>query len=388
MISTPTSKFCRLSLRPNAAASKAFDQILAAHTRLLDWLDASVPAGHAADLVALHRSFYEAARTVSGLPARSVTLAFKDWVRRRRGETIEGLPLDEKLYSIKGIESVSIATLGGRMTIPFQVEDYGRGWNDPAPARLVKRANEFELIVSIALDTPTATVKSQEEKMLATESAVKRIGRVIAGMTNLAVDLAEGVNPDAVLAQAIREIDAAADEVRVELGKATAERHRLDVRRQQLLREKDELAAKVRVAIDEDRDDLAEVGIARQVDIEAQVGVLDRLMADAEEKITQLGETVDAIAASRREAEQTRKDYQASRAAVTGEGSAATGSSGDKVSGAMTKVARAQAATTRVTGVPAAKPNNDAKALDELAELQRQREVRSRLERLKSGQDT
>jgi len=388
MISIPTSKFCRLSLRPNAAASKAFDQILAAHTRLLDWLDASVPAGHAADLVALHRSFYEAARTVSGLPARSVTLAFKDWVRRRRGETIEGLPLDEKLYSIKGIESVSIATLGGRMTIPFQVEDYGRGWNDPAPARLVKRANEFELIVSIALDTPTATVKSQEEKMLATESAVKRIGRVIAGMTNLAVDLAEGVNPDAVLAQAIREIDAAADEVRVELGKATAERHRLDVRRQQLLREKDELAAKVRVAIDEDRDDLAEVGIARQVDIEAQVGVLDRLMADAEEKITQLGETVDAIAASRREAEQTRKDYQASRAAVTGEGSAATGSSGDKVSGAMTKVARAQAATTRVTGVPAAKPNNDAKALDELAELQRQREVRSRLERLKSGQDT
>ncbi|MGQ3270441.1 MULTISPECIES: PspA/IM30 family protein [Pseudomonadota] len=388
MISTPTSKFCRLSLRPNAAASKAFDQILAAHARLLDWLDASVPAGHAADLVALHRSFYEAARTVSGLPARSVTLAFKDWVRRRRGETIEGLPLDEKLYSIKGIESVSIATLGGRMTIPFQVEDYGRGWNDPAPARLVKRANEFELIVSIALDTPNATVKSQEEKMLATESAVKRIGRVIAGMTNLAVDLAEGVNPDAILAQAIREIDAAADEVRVELGKAVAERHRLDVRRQQLLREKDELATKVRVAIDEDRDDLAEVGIARQVDIEAQVGVLDRLMADAEEKITQLGETVDAIAASRREAEQTRKDYQASRAAVTGEGSAATGSSGDKVSGAMTKVARAQAATTRVTGVPAAKPNNDAKALDELAELQRQREVRSRLERLKSGQDT
>lgn len=387
MSSPSTSRFCRLSLRPDAAASRAFDLILAAHTRLLDWLDASVPAGHAADLVALHRSFYEAARTTSGLPARSVTLAFKDWVRRRRGETIEGLPLDEKLYSIKGIESVSIATLSGRMTIPFQVEDYGQGWSDPAPARLVKRANGFELIVSIGLDTPNATVKSQEETMLATESAVKRIGRVIAGMTNLAVDAAEGVNPEAVLAQAIREIDAAADEVRVELGKATAERHRLDVRRQQLLREKDELVAKVRIAIDEKRDDLAEAGIARQVDIEAQVGVLDRLMADADEKVVQLGQTIDAIAASRREAEQTRKDFQASRASVGGDGAAAVGSSGDKVSGAMTKVARAQAATARVTGVPASAPNNDAKALDELAELQRQREVRSRLERLKSGRD-
>lgn len=388
MPAASTSRFCRLSLRPDASASSAFDQILAAHSRLLDWLDASVPVGHAADLVALHRSFYEAARTVSGLPARSVTLAFKDWVRRRRGETVEGLPLDEKLYSIKGIESVSIATLSGRMTIPFHVADYGQGWSDPAPARLVKRESNFELIVSIGLDTPSATVKSQEDTMLATESAVKRIGRVIAGMTNLAVDVAEGINPDAVLAQAIREIDAAADEVRVELGKATAERHRLDVRRQQLMREKDDLAGKVRVALDEDRDDLAEVGIARQVDIEAQVGVLDRLMADAEEKIIQLGETVDAIAASRREAEQTRKDYQTSRAAAVTEGGVASGSSGDKVSGAMSKVARAQATTARITGVPAAKPNNDAKALDELAELQRQREVRSRLERLKSGRDT
>jgi phage shock protein A len=385
VFSPVTSKFCRLSLYPDASSALAFDRIMEAHARLLDWLDTSVPAGHAADLVALHRSFYEAARAMSGLPARSVTLAFKDWVRRRRGEVIEGLPLDEKLYSIKGIESVSIATLSGRVTIPFQVEDYGEGWSDPAPARLVKRTNGFELIVSIALDAPNTTVKLQEEQMLATESAVKRIGRVIAGMTNLAVDLAEGVNPDAVLAQAIREIDAAADEVRVELGKATAERHRIDVRRQQLLREREELAAKVRIAIDENRDDLAEVGISRQVDIEAQVNVLDRLMADADDKIEQLGQTVDAIAASRREAEQTRKEYQASRASATGD---ENGASGDKVSGAMTKVARAQAATSRITGVPASAPNSDARALDELAELQRQREVRSRLERLKSGRGT
>jgi phage shock protein A len=384
MIRPSAPGYCRLMLRPDPASAGALDLILAAHARLLGWLDMSVPAGHPADLVALHRSFYEAARAVSGLPARSVTLAFKDWVRRRRGAFIEGLPLDEKLYAIKGIESVSIATLSGRVTVPFRVEDYGQGWPDPSPARLLKGSNGFELMVSTD-EGMTATLKTQEETMSATESALKRIGRVIAGMTNLAVDAAEGVNPEAVIAQAIREIDAAADEVRTDLGKATAERHRLDARRQQLLHEKAELDARVRVALDAGRDDLAEAGIARQVDIEAQVGVLERLLVETDEKISQLGQTVDAVAASRREAEQTRKDFLASQAdnIVPPDGHAA----GGKQAGAMTKVARAQAATARVTGVPASPAKADSKALGELADLERDREVKSRLARLKSGRN-
>jgi phage shock protein A len=385
MIRPPAPGYCRLTLRPDLASAGALDLILGAHARLLGWLDMSVPPGHPADLVALHRTFYEAARAASGLPARSVTLAFKDWVRRRRGELIEGLPLDEKLYAIKGIESVSIATLSGRVTVPFRVEDYGRGWLDPAPARLLKGPNGFELMVSTDEGMTAATLTKQEETMSATESALKRIGRVIAGMTNLAVDAAEGVNPEAVIAQAIREIDAAADEVRTDLGKATAERHRLDSRRQQLLREKAELDARVRVALDANRDDLAEVGIARQIDIEAQVGVLDRLLVETDEKIAQLGQTVDAVAASRREAEQTRKDYLASQAdhVVPPDGRAV----GSKQAGAMTKIARAQAATTRVTGVPASPAKADSKALGELADLERDREVKSRLARLKSGRN-
>lgn len=379
------SGYCRLMLRPDPQSARALDLILSAHARLLDWLETSVPAGHPADLVALHRSYYEAARAVSGLPARSVTLAFKDWVRRRRGEVIEGLPLDEKLYSIKGIESVSIATLSGRVTVPFQVEDYGQGWVDPAPARLMKGANGFELMVSTDQGTSAATVRTQEETMSATESALKRIGRVIAGMTNLAIDAAEGVSPEAVIAQAIREIDAAADEVRAELGKATAERHRLDARRQQLLQEKAALDARVGIALDGNRDDLAEVGIARQVDIEAQVGVLERLLAETDEKIAQLGQTVDAVAASRREAEQTRKDFRASQ---SHDAAADARSPGNAVSGAMSKVARAQAATARVTGVPASAATTDAQGLGELADLQRDREVKARLARLKSGRNS
>jgi phage shock protein A len=372
------SGHCRLLLRPDPSAAAALEGILAAHARLLDWLDGAVPADHPADLVALHRNFYEAARAFSGLPARSVTLAFRDWVRRQRADPVAGLPLDDKLYAIKGIATVSIATLGGRVTIPFRVENYGRGWADHAPARLVRGPHGFELTV---LTTPAAFPRTQEDSMSATESALKRIGRVIAGMTNLAIDAAEGVNPEAVIAQAIREIDAAADEVRADLGRATAERHRLDARGRQLREEKQELDRQIRTALDAARDDLAEAGIARQVDIEAQVGVLDRLLAEADEKIAQLGQTLDAVAASRREAEQTRASYRASQGAAASAGAAGGAGGG----GAMNKVARAQAAAARVTGVPAGAAQTDAAALAELAELAREREVKSRLARLKSG---
>ena len=75
---------------------------------------------------------------MSGLQARAVTLALKDFVQRRRGKIVDGAPLDEKLYGLKGIELVSIATLNGRVTIPFRVAGYGAEWNGKSPARLLE----------------------------------------------------------------------------------------------------------------------------------------------------------------------------------------------------------------------------------------------------------
>jgi len=248
----------------------------------------------------------------------------------------------------------------------------------------VKRQHNFELMISTEEETNAAMLRTQEDVMSVTESAMRRIGRVIAGMTNLAIDAAEGVNPEAVITQAIREIDAAADEVRTDLGKATAERHRLDARRQQLLHEKAELDSRVVSALDEGRDNLAEAGIARQIDIEAQVGVLDRLLGETDEQIAQFGQTIDAIAASRREAEQTRKEFRDSQSERVSAGQAPAA----KNAGPMTKVARAKAATARVTGVPPSPESANAKALSELADLAREREVKLRLARLRSGRDS
>lgn len=137
-----------------------------AYRRLLDWLDRTVSPEHSHDLVAIHRHFYEGARKESGLQARAVTLALKDFVQRRRGKIVRGMPLDEKLYGLKGIELVSIATLKGRVTIPFRVDGYGAEWNGKSPARLSScalRASEdgvveangsdvrFELLIAVDL---------------------------------------------------------------------------------------------------------------------------------------------------------------------------------------------------------------------------------------------
>ncbi len=218
---------------------------------------------------------------------------------------------------------------------------------------------------------------------MATETTLTRIGRLIAGMTHAAIGAAEGANPRAVLEQALREIDAAADEVRGEMGKAMAERTRLDLRRKELARELADLETKARLAVQKGRDDLAEAGIARQIDIEAQTGVLDRLLADAQDRIDQFEQTLNAVRASRREAESRLADM----ARTSGEGAAdpGAGAGETRVGRALDKVERAQSVIGRMSGVPADSGATDHKAIDELNDLARREAVAARLARLKGG---
>jgi len=378
---TAPGGFIRLRLEPDPAASAALGRLVDAYSALAQWLDAAIPADHSADHVALHRNFYDRARQESGLPAQLTTLALRDWATRRRGLAVEGVPLDERLYSVRGIANVSIATLEGRIGVPFAVAGYGPAWPGGAPARLVRQASAWEL--RIESDRDIARL-GQEEQTMATETVVTRIGRVIAGMTHAAISVAEDVNPEAVMEQAIREIDNAADEVRGELGKAMAEKARLDLRRKELDRERGDLDENVKIAVGKGRDDLAEAGIDRQLDIEAQQGVLARLTTDSDEKISQLNQTLDAVRASRREAESRLADLKRTRQTSTGGAGAPEGDT--RVSKATGKVERAQAAIERLTGIPAGTPAGDQKALDDLNDLARKHAVAERLARLKAGQ--
>ncbi len=371
--------FARLRLDPDPPTAAALAALVDGYQKLSDWLDATIPAGHPADQVALHRAFYEPARRRGGLPAQLTTLALRDWAMRRRGDRIEGVPLDERLYSIRGISTVSLATAEGRVSVPFAVAGYGPRWIGSAPARLMSLAGQWERHI----EAGAQVTRLFQEGTMATETVLTRIGRVIAGMTHAAVDAAENAGSEAVLAQALREIDAAADEVRGELGKAMAERTRLELRRKELDRERDDLDAKTKLAVGKGRDDLAEAGIARQLDIEAQIGVLDRMLKDSQDSIDQLGQTLGAVRASRREAESRLADLR--RTATADSSGAAVGVS--RVDRALDKVERAQSAVERLTGVPASDAPADAKAIDELNDLARKHAVAERLARLKAGRN-
>jgi phage shock protein A len=369
----------RLELQPSGSAADALRSLLQAYESFLSWLDEVVPTSHPSDVVMLHRSFYEQARARTGLPAQAVTLGFRDWIARRRGEHPPGMPLDHRLYSAKGIAKVSIATLSGRVTVPFWIQGYGSGWSGGSPARLVDTGKNLELWAESAL--ANGGPRPQEDKM-AIDTVLSRIGRLIAGMTHAALDQAEGTQPTAILEQAIREIDTAADEVRAELGKASAERHRVQARRDELAAELLGLDAQTKLAVSQNRDDLAEVGIERQLDIEAQTKVLDTILGDADRRIAQANETLDAVKASRREAEQRLRDLRKSQdVSVDASGEIRV----DALGRAAAKVERAEYAAARVTGVPAGKQPTNIEALDALNALSRQHAVKERLARLKSG---
>jgi phage shock protein A len=63
------------------------------------------------------------------------------------------------------------------------------------------------------------------------EGILARMGRLLAAIASQTIDNAESSNKVAVVKQAIREIDAGADEARYALGKSRAEEFRLTRRR-------------------------------------------------------------------------------------------------------------------------------------------------------------
>lgn len=363
---------CKMSLLTDAETGASLEATFSACAAMLDWLDETVPADRSSDLIALNRQFYEPARAMFGLPAQMTILLMRDWTRRRRGEQIEGIALDDKLFSVRSTSQISVATIAGRQVLPYRIIGYFSGWNDNATARLVRVASGYEIRVASEVRV------QQEEIPMAVENIVGRIGRLIAGMAHHAIDQAEQANAEAVLEQAMREIDAAAEEVRVDLGKATAERYRVESRRKELGGEIADLDRSIKVAIGNGRDDLAKAGIERQIDIEAQLTVLDSLLKDIDDSMSQYNTTLDAVRASRREAESRLADLRKSTAIAASAGERSGSATGERVD-------KAKAAIQRVTGV-AGGPGAASPDIADLKQLAREQAIRERLDKLKSGQ--
>jgi phage shock protein A len=360
----------RYALAPDPAGVAAIEATFAAYDRMMAILAEIAPVG--ANLVSLHAQAYETIRKETGLPARLVTLGLRDRASYVAGSPVRRIPLDDKLFAIKGPTSLTISTVEGRVLVPFEVPGYFSGWESPFPAHLVSDGRTYELHVAVK------SKSSPEERTMVHEGILARMGRLLAAIASETIDNAENSNKVALVKQAIREIDAGADEARHALGKSRAEEFRLKRRREELDVEIAELTEKIRLAVAENREDLARAGVARQIDLESQGTALERAMDFIELEIDEQTKALQAMLGARREAETRLADLEASLAKhapqETGSASAAT---------KTVSPDRAMAAIARVTGVPAAGTPGD-KELDELDRLHREKEIAARLERIKT----
>ena len=220
------------------------------------------------------------------------------------------------------------------------------------------------------------------------DTIASRVTRVIGGSVHALLDAVENAAPEATMAQAIREVDRVIDDVRAELGRVEASKHLATSQLNKLNTEHEQLASQIESALGQGREDLARAGLEKQLNIEDQVPVLQKLLADQRDAGKELEGYIAPLLAKKREMEQALRDYVAARATHTaGRGPAAgpttsRGKSEDRVANAGAVFDRVLAKQTGLSGL-ASTATGDAAKLRELQDLQRANRIEERLAQLK-----
>ncbi|MEW6644764.1 MAG: PspA/IM30 family protein [Pseudomonadota bacterium] len=364
----------RYRLAPDAGGQQAIAATFDDYAVMMDLLDAIARDNNiGSNLVALHAHAYDAIRQRTRLPSRLVTLGLRDRLDYRAA-ALPRLPLDEKLVNIKTATTLTLGTALGRITVPFDVAGYVPGWGHTAPAYLVRRDGAFEIHFGVTPNLPP-----EQEPAMTSDTILVRVGRLIAGIANAAIDKVEDANKVAVVQQAIREIEDAEKTAHADLARARAEEYRLKARRSELEHELEGLADKIRTAIDAKRDDLATSGLARQLDLEAQLEVLSRADQQNRDSIDANVTSLQAVRSALEDAEARLADLKASEAAAAGGRASPTSPRAESIG----KAERAGRAIARTTGIPAGRAAST-QGIDELSALHRDQEIAGRLARLKA----
>lgn len=221
------------------------------------------------------------------------------------------------------------------------------------------------------------------------ESLVARVKRLVSGSINSIVDAVENAAPETTMAEAIREVDRAIDDLRDQLGLALANKHHASKRLMEANAKHEDLADKLRTAVDHGRDDLAEAAISRQLDLEAQIPVLEGALEEASRQEAELAGYIAALQGRKREMEEDLATFVASRPAEAS-GSAVGGVSPAAGARAEKRADKAETAFNRVlrgaTGVSGTVKADRATAtrLAELEKISRDNRVRERLAAVKA----
>lgn len=160
------------------------------------------------------------------------------------------------------------------------------------------------------------------------ETLSRRVGRLVSGGFHALIDAAENLAPEAVMNESIREIERAVDEVRAELGKVLAQKHLAAKKMADESNRHEAIDANLQAAVDAGRDDLAEAGIAEQMDIEARLPILENTIADCAAQEKELEGFIAALQAKKREMQQQLQDWRATQQSM-GAGKAAGGNGSD-----------------------------------------------------------
>ncbi|MCB1490266.1 MAG: PspA/IM30 family protein [Rhodobiaceae bacterium] len=220
------------------------------------------------------------------------------------------------------------------------------------------------------------------------EGLLNRVKRLVSGSVNSIVDVVENAAPETVMKESIREIDAAIDDVRSQLGIVIANKHHANKRLMEASAKHEDLAEKLQFAVEQGRDDLAEAAIGRQFDLEAQIPILEDALKSASEEESELESYISALSGRRREMEEDLQSYLASRPAEPGETPASGGGGGGR--SADRRVEDAESAFNRVlrsaTGIPGTvKTDRDTAAkLAELEQVSRENRIKERLAAVKA----
>ncbi|MDA8456488.1 PspA/IM30 family protein [Acidovorax sp. GBBC 3334] len=218
------------------------------------------------------------------------------------------------------------------------------------------------------------------------DSLKNRVGRVIAGSVHALVDRIENQAPEAVMEQSIREVDTVITDVRHELGLVSANRHLAQQQHSHLNAQHETLTEQTRQALAADRDDLARAAVARQLDIEAQIPVLETNLAEQVRKEEELKGYVTALLAKKRQMAEALDDFVRSRAPATPQGAASgTGApSQNRLDAATDSFDRLYQRHTGLSPSAAGATLEQAARLKDLEELVRKNQIEERMAQLRT----
>lgn len=213
-----------------------------------------------------------------------------------------------------------------------------------------------------------------------------RVARILTSTAHSLVDKIEGLNEEGILEAALREVDAAIEEVHNAQGEALARKHNVNKTIERLNLEKSRLETEAETAVRSGRDDLAAAGLSRVDDIERQAPELENQMLEHKAEAERLGQSLDSLKARRGQMADDLVQLRRSRiitAAPTG-GAAAGRDAERKAERAETAFNDRYAKSTGTDRSSLQAREADQSKLRDLGALSRETRVHARLAELKA----